>query len=228
MTPCWTGSTPPWGPSTTALALRTLRARYSGDRQPDLPGDDGLVPPGGDVFSEQLGRCTCIRPAQRQAASPSPPRTSTGPCPWIPKPWRLCCRCSGWAETVQAVDSADLWAGPEHRPAPCTIELTYHAAEYEAAVAAESVPCLHPDGTAAQLPQGSLLVLAQCYDRGDANITLTDAKGLSVRRAAGRGPCGIKYIEKASLSAPMTRTGTFFSMSEKPRRVRGPQAANQV
>ena len=39
---------------------------------------------------------------------------------------------------------------------------------------------LHPDGTAAQLPQGSLLVLAQCYDRGDANITLTDAKGLSV------------------------------------------------
>ena len=49
-----------------------------------------------------------------------------------------------------------------------------------AAVAAESVPCLHPDGTAAQLPQGSLLVLAQCYDRGDANITLTDAKGLSV------------------------------------------------
>ena len=28
--------------------------------------------------------------------------------------------------------------------------------------------------------QGSLLVLAQCYDRGDANITLTDAKGLSV------------------------------------------------
>ena len=53
-------------------------------------------------------------------------------------------------------------------------------AEYEAAVAAESVPCLHPDGTAAQLPQGSLLVLAQCYDRGNANITLTDAKGLSV------------------------------------------------
>ena len=50
----------------------------------------------------------------------------------------------------------------------------------EAAVAAESVPCLHPDGTAAQLPQGSLLVLAQCYDRGDANITLTDAKGLPV------------------------------------------------
>ena len=39
---------------------------------------------------------------------------------------------------------------------------------------------LHPDGTAAQLPQGSLLVLAQCYDRGNANITLTDAKGLSV------------------------------------------------
>ena len=47
-------------------------------------------------------------------------------------------------------------------------------------MAAESVPCLHPDGTAAQLPQGSLLVLAQCYDRGDANIALTDAKGLSV------------------------------------------------
>ena len=79
----------------------------------------------------------------------------------------------------QAMDQADLWAG-QLTGQPLYYELTYHAAEYEAAVAAESVPCLHPDGTAAQLPQGSLLVLAQCYDRGDANITLTDAKGLSV------------------------------------------------
>ena len=84
-----------------------------------------------------------------------------------------------WAQTMQAMDQADLWAG-QLTGQPLYYELTYHAAEYEAAVAAESVPCLHPDGTAAQLPQGSLLVLAQCYDRGDANITLTDAKGLSV------------------------------------------------
>lgn len=37
----------------------------------------------------------------------------------------------------------------------------------------------NPDGSAAQLPQGSLLVLAQCYDRGDANIALTDSQGLT-------------------------------------------------
>ena len=84
-----------------------------------------------------------------------------------------------WAETMQAMDQADLWAG-QLTGQPLYYELTYHAAEYEAAVAAESAPCLHPDGTAAQLSQGSLLVLAQCYDRGDVNITLTDAKGLSV------------------------------------------------
>ena len=29
------------------------------------------------------------------------------------------------------------------------------------------------------MPQGSLLVLAQCYDRGDANIALTDSQGLT-------------------------------------------------
>ena len=40
------------------------------------------------------------------------------------------------------------------------------------------VPCLTHPGSAAQMPQGSLLVLAQCYDRGDANIALTDSQGL--------------------------------------------------
>lgn len=59
------------------IALRTLRARYSETGSPDLPGDDGLVPPGGDVFSEQLGRCTCIRPAQRQQLH----RFRPGPAP---------------------------------------------------------------------------------------------------------------------------------------------------
>lgn len=83
-----------------------------------------------------------------------------------------------WAETMQAMDQADLWAG-QLTGQPLYYELTYHAAEYEAAVAAESVPCLNPDGSAAQLPQGSLLVLAQCYDRGDANIALTDSQGLT-------------------------------------------------
>ena len=50
---------------------------------------------------------------------------------------------------------------------------------YAAVGADGGVPCLNPDGSAAQLPQGSLLVLAQCYDRGDANIALTDSQGLT-------------------------------------------------
>ena len=44
-----------------------------------------------------------------------------------------------WAETMQAMDQADLWAG-QLTGQPLYYELTYHAAEYEAAVAAESVP----------------------------------------------------------------------------------------
>ena len=82
-------------------------------------------------------------------------------------------------ETVKAVDSADLWTS-QKTGQPLYYQLTYHASEYEAAVAADGgVPCLNPDGSAAQLPQGSLLVLAQCYDRGDANIALTDSQGLT-------------------------------------------------
>ena len=82
-------------------------------------------------------------------------------------------------ETVKTVDSADLWTS-QKTGQPLYYQLTYHASEYEAAVAADGgVPCLNPDGSAAQLPQGSLLVLAQCYDRGDANIALTDSQGLT-------------------------------------------------
>jgi hypothetical protein len=84
-----------------------------------------------------------------------------------------------FVETVKAVDSADLWTS-QKTGQPLYYQLTYHASEYEAAVAADGgVPCLNPDGSAAQLPQGSLLVLAQCYDRGDANIALTDSQGLT-------------------------------------------------
>ena len=80
---------------------------------------------------------------------------------------------------MKAVDSADLWTS-QKTGQPLYYQLTYHASEYEAAVAADGgVPCLNPDGSAAQLPQGSLLVLAQCYDRGDANIALTDSQGLT-------------------------------------------------
>lgn len=83
-----------------------------------------------------------------------------------------------FVETVKAVDSADLWTS-QKTGQPLYYQLTYHASEYEAAVAADGgVPCLNPDGSAAQMPQGSLLVLAQCYDRGDANIALTDSQGL--------------------------------------------------
>ena len=82
-------------------------------------------------------------------------------------------------ETVKTVDSADLWTS-QKTGQPLYYQLTYQASEYEAAVAADGgVPCLNPDGSAAQLPQGSLLVLAQCYDRGDANIALTDSQGLT-------------------------------------------------
>ena len=84
-----------------------------------------------------------------------------------------------FVETVKAVDSADLWTS-QKTGQPLYYQLTYHASEYEAAVAADGgVPCLNPDGSAAQMPQGSLLVLAQCYDRGDANIALTDSQGLT-------------------------------------------------
>lgn len=84
-------------------------------------------------------------------------------------------------KTLQAVDTSDLWSSQKSGQ-PQYYNLTYHAEEYEAAIlAAGAEPiCLNPDGTAAELPQTSLLVLAQCYQRGDSLIDFTDSKGLTV------------------------------------------------
>lgn len=84
-------------------------------------------------------------------------------------------------KTLQAMDDSDLW-NSQKAGQPQYYALTYHAEEYEAAIltaGAETI-CLNPDGTAAQLPNGSLLVLGQCYQRGDQNVSFTDSKGLTV------------------------------------------------
>lgn len=178
MTRCWTGSTPPWGLSITALPCGPCGARYSETGSLtslemtvwSLQEETYSLNSWADVHvSVQRSGSSFTVSAQDQHR----------PLPMDSDTVAAMLSVQQWAETMQAMDQADLWAG-QLTGQPLYYELTYHAAEYEAAVAAESVPCLHPDGTAAQLPQGSLLVLAQCYDRGDANITLTDAKGLSV------------------------------------------------
>lgn len=84
-------------------------------------------------------------------------------------------------KTLRAMDDSDLWNGQKVGQ-PQYYALTYHAEEYEAAVlaAGAEIPCLNPDGTAAELPQGSLLVLGQCYERGSQSVAFTDSKGLTV------------------------------------------------
>lgn len=178
MTPCWTRSMPPWGPSTTAWPCGPLRARYS--------ETGSLTSLEMTVWSLQeetysLNSWADVHVSVQRSGSgfTVTAQDQHRPLPMDSETVAAMLSVQRFVETVKAVDSADLWTS-QKTGQPLYYQLTYHASEYEAAVAADGgVPCLNPDGSAAQLPQGSLLVLAQCYDRGDANIALTDSQGLT-------------------------------------------------
>ena len=76
------------------MALRTLRARYS--ETGSLTSLEMTVwSLQEETYSLNSWADVHVSVQRSAAASPSPPRTSTGPCLWIRKPWRPCCRCSG-------------------------------------------------------------------------------------------------------------------------------------
>lgn len=154
MTPCWTRSMPAVGAIDNRMALRDPPARYS--------ETGSLTSLEMTVWSLQeetysLNSWADVHVSVQRSGSgfTVAAQDQHRPLPMDSETVAAMLSVQRFVETVKAVDSADLWTS-QKTGQPLYYQLTYHASEYEAAVAADGgVPCLNPDGSAAQLPQGA-------------------------------------------------------------------------